>query len=522
MSTWVTGTTVVENSTDATNLTSNVTITLIVGWNGGSWASDNPAYYINVNGSRVKSGTANFNTGEASSGSQTIATWTGDVPHNSDGTGSMTWAVGYEGIYAGEGIYSTASGTKTLTPIVIPDPDPPTPTGDGNYLDKTGLEYFYGKLKDIFALKGESGGTNNLVTLWTNPSPSSDFNGQVVTLADSADNYDMLIFVSKYGTGDTRRHTDVLMKGETKFTITTYQESTTATSSDTTMAWRNVTISGTSATINNAMYNAASAGGYNRANICIPLYIFGANIRSTAFERAKTLLWTNPSPTSTFAAQTVTLSQDTSNYDAFIVEMVYGNGVGDKKSEMLINDGSAHEIMCPRNATSSVYAIGWRSVTITGTQAVFSGGIYMSTTSGNASGQSIPIPLAIYGIKFGGATGTPMPTEYVSNLTWTDWANTKTLTWTVHGSGFVYVTASTRASTNNDTGTTYAEILLNGNLVAVDLNRLTSASTVRLSASTSAMMNVSDGDTITINLSNTKGGTAEGYRRAMAFGCTLT
>lgn len=116
----------------------------------------------------------------------------------------------------------------------------------------------------------------------------------------------------------------------------------------------------------------------------------------------------------------------------------------------------------------------------------------------------------------------PMPTEYVSNLTWTDWANTKTLTWTVHGSGFVYVTASTRAANNNDTATAYAEILLNGNIVAVDLNRLSSAATLRLSANASAMMNVSDGDVITVNLSNSKGGTAEGYRRAMAFGCTLT
>lgn len=117
MSTWVTGTTVVENSTSIENNTSNVTITLIVGWNGGSWAADNPRYYINVNGQTKKTGTANFNTSEASSGSQTIATWTGDVPHNQDGTGSMTWAVGYEGIYSGEGIYSQASGTKTLTTI---------------------------------------------------------------------------------------------------------------------------------------------------------------------------------------------------------------------------------------------------------------------------------------------------------------------------------------------------------------------------------------------------------------------
>ena len=116
MSTWVTGTTVTENSTSVVDNTSNVTIRLIVGWNYGSWAADAPAWYINVNGSRVSSGTANFNTGQLSSGSQQVASWTGNVPHNSDGTGSMSWSVGYEAQHKGEG-YETAAGTKTLTTI---------------------------------------------------------------------------------------------------------------------------------------------------------------------------------------------------------------------------------------------------------------------------------------------------------------------------------------------------------------------------------------------------------------------
>ena len=139
---------------------------------------------------------------------------------------------------------------------------------------------------------------------------------------------------------------------------------------------------------------------------------------------APTLLWTNPSPTSTFSAQTVALLQDASNYDAFIVEMVYGNGVSDIKSEMVLNDGKAHAIICPRNANGSVYAIGWRSVTISGTQAVFSGGIYMSTTSGNANGQSIPIPWAIYGIQFRGPKGDRGPSGAAPVLLWTNTAPT--------------------------------------------------------------------------------------------------
>ena len=559
-------------------MTSNVTINLIVGWNGGSWAGDNPAYYINVNGSRVKSGTANFNTGEASSGSQTIATWTGNVPHNADGTGSMTWAVGYEGIYAGEGRYSTASGTKTLTTIIVDD--------SNRFLDKAGLTYFWSKLKSYFVAQvsgkglstndfttaektklsgiesgaevnviesialngtaqtvtnkavdlalvtsvngqtgdvtvqggGGGGGANNLVTLWTNPNPGSAFNGQTITLADNSENYDVLLFVSSYQGINTRMHTDFVKTGVTNFTITAFKDSTTATSSDTTIVWRNVTIDGASVTINNGMYNAASGGGYNRTDICIPTYIYGAKLRSTAFERAKTLLWTNPSPTSGISSSTVTLSQDVNSFDACIVRFKYSTSAIPYGSQLVYPD--AQTVLAMMSGTQQ-YILG-RPITLSGTTATIGVAHQYENKSTPSQQNNYVIPIEIWGIKFGGSNGTPLPTEYVSNLTWTDWANTKTLTWTVHGSGFVYVTASTRASANNDTGTAYVEILLNGNLVAVDLNRLTSASTVRISASTSAMMNVSDGDTIKINLSNTKGGTAEGYRRAMAFGCTLT
>lgn len=153
-------TTVVENSVDSQNLTSTVTITPIVSWNGGSWAGDNPRYYIKVNGSTVKNGTANFNTSESSSGSQALsgAAWTGPVPHNADGTGSMTWEVGYEGIYSGEGTYTTASGTKTLTTIEV--------VMANKYLDDNGLLYFWQKIKAKFVAQesGKGLSTNDYTT----------------------------------------------------------------------------------------------------------------------------------------------------------------------------------------------------------------------------------------------------------------------------------------------------------------------------------------------------------------------
>jgi len=153
-------TTVVENSVDSQNLTSNVTITPIVSWNGGSYAGDNPRYYIKVNGTQVKSGRANFNTSEATTGTQALsgASWTGNVQHNSDGTGSMTWEVGYEGIYADEGTYTTASGTKTLTPIEV--------IMANKYLDENGLLYFWQKIKNKFVAQetGKGLSTNDYTT----------------------------------------------------------------------------------------------------------------------------------------------------------------------------------------------------------------------------------------------------------------------------------------------------------------------------------------------------------------------
>lgn len=691
MSTWVTGTTVTENSTNPQTMTSNVTINLIVGWNGGSWAGDNPAYYINVNGSRVKSGTANFNTGEASSGSQTIATWTGNVPHNADGTGSMTWAVGYEGIYAGEGRYSTASGTKTLTTIIVDD--------SNRFLDKAGLTYFWSKLKSYFVaqvsgkglstndfttaektklsgiesgaevnviesialngtaqtvtnkavdlalvtsvngqtgdviVQGGGGGgdaDNNLVTLWTNPNPTSAFNAQTITLSQSATDFDALLVYCRYN--PTQNATNGISIASTSgITRLLAGQGTTGTA----IGMRTMTVNGTSVTFTTGQYNGANSEGTN-TQLCVPEKICGLKIKgigessqleliwtnsapTSAFtqqtvaldltpydavviecntssntatgrtmqfgligssvrlmaeiyqihrrlatiasdgitfgnnyylptyangseteantyliptriyglrgvkpKKGKTLLWTNPSPTSTFTAQTITLGQSAEQYDLLMVKCRYTN-TEDSTFTTFIDASvtSRQTVMSARYVVNSTTTFVIRDATISTNQITFTTGRYLEP-SGNGTGDRYCIPLEVYGVNFMDSGASTLPTEYVSNLTWTDWANTKTLTWTVHGSGYVYVTASTRASANNDTGTAYVEILLNGNLVAVDLNRLTSASTVRISASTSAMMNVSDGDTITINLSNTKGGTAEGYRRVMAFGCSLT
>lgn len=120
--------------------TSDVKISLIVSWNFSSWANDNPAWYIRVkkNGVVVSDasafGTANFNVGSDgaaySSGNQTVVTRTFTIPHEADGTCTITWEAGYEAQHKGEG-YETTSGSLLLTPI----PRATTPVLNKNSID---------------------------------------------------------------------------------------------------------------------------------------------------------------------------------------------------------------------------------------------------------------------------------------------------------------------------------------------------------------------------------------------------
>lgn len=366
---------------------------------------------------------------------------------------------------------------------------------------------------------GGGGGANNLVTLWTNPNPGSAFNGQTITLADSSENYDVLLFVSSYQGINTRMHTDFVKTGVTNFTITAFKDSTTATSSDTTIVWRNVTIDGASVTINNGMYNGASSGGYNRTDICIPTYIYGAKIRSTSYSRAKELLWTNPSPTSAFSPQTVTLSQDATNFDALLVETQYSNVITSKHYDIVGTSGS-YVAFSARTATETAYIIVWRNLTINGSSVAISQCLTKNVTTAGVY-NDCGIPLAIYGIKFGGSNGTPLPTEYTASGSTTTY-NSITKSWTVHGDGFVFVSCYVTTDSTNSYGSTWANIEYDGAYVAMNKHRLNSNSADTLAASSSIMISVTNGKTISCYCGSTEDGTKTAKFRAMAFGCTLT
>ena len=109
--------TAVENSVNASGLTSNITVTAIFTKTSGEYAGDSPQWKIYVNGSAVNSGTYNFNYPSPSSGtkSYTIGTWTGNVS-NPVGGGSCTWECRFEGNkhpLSNESSWFT-TGSKTL------------------------------------------------------------------------------------------------------------------------------------------------------------------------------------------------------------------------------------------------------------------------------------------------------------------------------------------------------------------------------------------------------------------------
>lgn len=239
--------------------------------------------------------------------------------------------------------------------------------------------------------------------LWQNPSPSAAFNGQTVTLSEDPENYDALLFVSLY---QGIYHTDFVMIGSSTFTIVSYKDSTTSSSSDTTLAWRNVTISGRAVTINNAMYNSASAGGYNRNDLCIPIYIYGVKFSGTDIGSGhgvsnKELLWSNSNPTNNFAAQTITVSKNTGDYDALLVVAKYSTTDNYYDTSLII----PNNIPYPVRVSSVNYnynRLRWftandSSITISIAEQLTVGGS-VSETNNHC------IPVSIYGICFGSKT----------------------------------------------------------------------------------------------------------------------
>ena len=619
-----------ENSTNVANNTSNITVSLVCSSSG--WADDSPNYWLKVNGSTVRSGTYNFGNGTF-----TLCSWTGDVPHNADGTGTVT----YQGYFQGTakpdpgnttGVYSqtltTISRASTLdngttarridqnmTFTVTKKIDAATnkltvrhrtstglSTVNTNYTSGGNISFNATTLTSIMALNTTGTSVSMQVvleTIYSNSTvgtSSAYFNG---TFAAPAPTWTPGLTVSPTQ-NVVANHSTITIKcanapsfkagtslssviytiGSKSASSTNYSSAVTFTGVSTNTVTvkitdkRNATYT---TNINNAFgildyveptfnitsigrypdanntgaqiqfagtkvsYQAATVSGYY-TNVATGIsttissgYITtsGAGTGSTSFTGAVTI------PAGAFAIESV-YNINLSVNDGYEIKSASGsiskvsvlmdldlnnNRVGIGQLVPLATSGSgsvpsnslivAGEIYEEGVSLADKYA-GYEVVASATTPSIALAGSTITTTGdANIGGEVYESGTKLIN-KY-----LPQPTQHVTNLTWTDWQNAKTESWTVTGSGVVFVTISTKTSTANDTGTVIARIELNNVIVAEDAGRLTSATTTQIAANAVAMLVVTTGDVIKTTLTNSKGGTAEGWRRILAFGCTV-
>lgn len=184
--------------------------------------------------------------------------------------------------------------------------------------------------------KGGGGGKYTETSLWTNPSPSSTFDAQTVTLSDSIDNYKYIAIRYKFtaGTSDADYTTHIVSPSDIAKSIPTSGINTdTVTLGGKTRANYNYSrivhyVSSTSLSFTIG-YGTNFAGTSN--NIAIPLEILGLNelVHAKGFDES--VLWTNNAPTTARSGtNTITLSESYQNYD--FVKITYSYTTTDTTS----------------------------------------------------------------------------------------------------------------------------------------------------------------------------------------------
>ena len=169
--------------------------------------------------------------------------------------------------------------------------------------------------------KGGGGGKYTETSLWTNPSPNSNFAQTTVTLSDSMSNYKYLAFAFKGVTSSTtvvRAVVSVEDLGKMGITSNAPDIRLNGTASANGYSRYVIKASDTTITFGAAYATNTQASDNSRA---IPVEILGLNELDHGKRFDETTLWTNSSPTSSFAAQVVTLSDDYTNYD--YIKVVY-------------------------------------------------------------------------------------------------------------------------------------------------------------------------------------------------------
>ena len=180
--------------------------------------------------------------------------------------------------------------------------------------------------------KGGGGGKYTETSLWTNQSPTSDFAGQSVTLSQSMDDFKYIKIVSAYNKNNlTYTGIEIIPVEELKkapYPTSTYNVGYFIGSNSTSYnyARRVYYINNTSMQISSANLVTSGTGGTGN-QMAIPLEILGLNELDHGKRFDETTLWTNSAPTSSFAQQEVTLSDNIDNYD--FIKVNFRNSTSD-------------------------------------------------------------------------------------------------------------------------------------------------------------------------------------------------
>lgn len=230
--------------------------------------------------------------------------------------------------------------------------------------------------------------------LWTNPSPLSAFAAQTLSLDLSK--YDGVLIESSLSTASTLdgfRMPVFVPKDGNEYYVEAGQSKVVPPASNigATIYLRLVTVTDFGVTFSTGYAGPSSTN----TSVCIPYRIYGYVYEPDVITRTeKKLLWNNPSPTTQFAAQT--LSLDLSKYEAVIIKCSWQTNYNTdtQKVYQIFNyvpkDGATHYISSLLGTGNTVYA-NRRQVTVTDSGITFTDGW------SNGTNNVAIIPIEIYG-----------------------------------------------------------------------------------------------------------------------------
>lgn len=186
------------------------------------------------------------------------------------------------------------------------------------------------------------GGSLQETTLWTNPSPSSNFEAQTITLSDDIDNYDFIKIKYRIKTSGSVYSSIILTTADLKNNIDSNDNPLLFAggreSSSVMWARKIVYVSDTQLSFTTAY--RVNASGTDAISLMVPIEVKGlkqtqggGTIDPPAL--VGTTLWTNSSPTSAFSEQTITLSDSLANYDYIKFVSKFSTSSDDMGSEIV-------------------------------------------------------------------------------------------------------------------------------------------------------------------------------------------